>query len=113
MTNASNLDSLTRDERLQLLRFVISFAWADLSVGLAERAFVHRLVARLRLDAGELREVERWLSVPPEPDSVDPASVPPEHRRLFLEAVRRLAEADGELSREEKINLALFEQLTR
>lgn len=113
MTTTSSLDSLTRDERLQLLRFVVSFAWADLSVGLAERAFVQRLVAYLRLDAGELQEVERWLSVPPEPDSVDPASVPPEHRRLFLDAVRRLTEADGELTSDEKINLALFEQLTR
>lgn len=113
MTTASDLDALSRAERLQLLRFVISFAWADLSVSLAERAFVHRLVTRLRLHPEEVRQVEGWLSVPPEPDSVDPGSVPHEHRRLFLDTVRRLTEADGAISPEEKESLALLEQLTR
>jgi hypothetical protein len=113
MTTATGLDALTRAERLQLLRFVISFAWADLSVSLTERAFVHRLVTRLRLHPDELRQVEGWLSLPPAPDSVDPGSVPREHRRLFLETVRRLAQVDGEISPEEKESLALLDQLTR
>lgn len=113
MTTATDLDALSRVERLQLLRFVISFAWADLAVSPAERAFVHRLVTRLRLHRDEQLQVEGWLSVPPAPDSVDPGSVPPEHRRIFLETARRLAQVDGDMPPEEKLSLALLERLTR
>ncbi len=51
MTLPANLTALSRAERLQLLRFVTSFAWADLSVSDEERAFIHSLVSRLHLDA--------------------------------------------------------------
>lgn len=113
MAATSDLDSLSRGERLQLLRFVTSFAWADLEISPEERAFVHRLVARLRLDPEEAREVEGWLRVPPPPDDVDPASVPHEHRQVFLDVVREMVGSDGAITPEERENLALLEQLTR
>jgi len=109
----SDLEALSRGERLQLLRFVTSFAWADLSISPEERAYVHRLVARLHLDPEEARAVEGWLRVPPPPDQVDPTTVPHEHRRVFLEVVREMVDSDGEISPEERENLALLEQLTR
>ena len=113
MTLPAGLDALSRPERLQLLRFVTSFAWADLNVTAAERDFIHRLVARLHLDAEEAREVEGWIRVPPPPDDIDPTTVPHEHRQIFLGTVREMMGADGDVSEEERENLALLEQLTR
>jgi len=109
----ADLEALSRGERLQLLRFVTSFAWADLSITPEERAFVHRLVARLHLDPEEARDVEGWLKVPPPPDDVDPTRVPHAHRQVFLDVVREMVGSDGEVSPEERENLALLEQLTR
>jgi hypothetical protein len=107
------MERLSHKERLQLLRFVCSFVWADLSVSADERAFVHRMMAKLKLTAPEKREVERWLEVPPSPDDVDPETIPLKHRKMFLEAVRGAAAADGALSAEEKETLILFERLLR
>jgi uncharacterized tellurite resistance protein B-like protein len=113
VTNPSDFNALSRKDRLQLLRFVTSFAWADLEVTPAERAFIHRLVSRLNLDPGEARQVEGWMKVPPPPDDIDPTTVPHEHRLLLLTVVREMMEADGDVSDEERENLALLEQLTR
>ncbi len=113
MTLPANLNALSRAERLQLLRFVTSFAWADLSVSDAERAFIHRLVTRLHLDAEESRQVEAWIKLPPPPDEVDPTTVLREHRQIFITTVREMLEADGDISEEERENLVLLEQLTR
>ncbi|MCG6921656.1 MAG: TerB family tellurite resistance protein [Acidobacteria bacterium] len=109
----TEFDALSRGERLQLLRFVTSFAWADLEVSPAERSFIHRLVSRLHLDAAEARKVEEWIKVPPPPDDIDPTQVPHEHRQLLISVVREMLEADGDISEEERENLALLEQLTR
>ena len=113
MTQSADLKALSRSERLQLLRFVTSFAWADLAVSSAERDFIHRLVTRLHLDEEEARQVEGWIKVPPPPDDIDPTSVPREHRQVFLETVREMLQANGDVSEEERENLALLEQLTR
>jgi uncharacterized membrane protein YebE (DUF533 family) len=107
------LDSLSRSERLQLLRFVVSFAWADLSVGPAERAFVEGLLSRLALEAEERVQVAAWLLLPPPPEEVDPNAVPREHRELFVQAAREIIRADGYVTAEERENLALLDQLTR
>jgi uncharacterized tellurite resistance protein B-like protein len=113
MTKDTKLGALDRGERLQLLRFVTSFAWADLTISAGERAFVHGLVTRLHLAPEEAIEVEGWLKVPPPPDAVDPTLVPREHRQLFLATVKEMVKADGEISSEESENLALLEQLMR
>jgi uncharacterized tellurite resistance protein B-like protein len=113
MTRAEDLLRLSPRERLQLLRFVASFAWCDLEITPGERAYVHRLVARLRLTPQEALQVEGWLKLPPSEDDVDPTTIPHEHRRLFLDAVREMVGVDGEASPEEKETLALLEQLTR
>ncbi|NLE46963.1 MAG: TerB family tellurite resistance protein, partial [Sandaracinaceae bacterium] len=36
--------SLDREERLQLMKFITSFAWADLEVKVSERSFIKRLM---------------------------------------------------------------------
>jgi uncharacterized tellurite resistance protein B-like protein len=113
VTLPAGLDTLGRPERLQLLRFVTSFAWADLNVTDAERDFIHRLVTRLHLDTEEARQVEGWIKVPPPPDDIDPTTVPHAHRQIFILTVREMIEADGNVSEEEREALALLEQLTR
>jgi uncharacterized tellurite resistance protein B-like protein len=110
---SSSLRRLKRKERLQLLKFVASFAWADLHVSARERAFIQDLIRGLDLPKRDRAEVEGWLQAPPGPDEVDPGLVPHAHRRLFLDAVRGVVEADGRVSPEEAETLGLFEALTR
>lgn len=105
--------NLPHQERLLLLKFVCSFAWADLEVGPRERAFVARLFEQAELPAADAAEVRRWLEDPPSPDEVDPARIPRAHRKLFLEAARGVLGADRDLTEEERDMLRTFEDLLR
>lgn len=107
------LDKLDREERLQLMRFVCSFAWADLEVQEKERAFVRRMVEKMALNKDEKKQVEAWLAVPPRAEDVDPTKIPRAHRKLFLEAAKGIISADGKIDPDEQENLALLEALTR
>lgn len=100
-------------ERMNLMRFVTSFAWTDLTVTQAERDLVMRIVGHLALTADEVKQVARWLEVPPDIESVDPTAVPREHRELFLRAVELVAKADGRVVPAERDSLALFRDLLR
>jgi uncharacterized tellurite resistance protein B-like protein len=105
------MHGLDARQRLQLIKFVCSFAWADLEVRPEERSFVARLVERLELDASERLQVSGWLERPPLPDSVDPMTIPPAHRQSFLEAIEGVVAADGEVSIEERESLAVLQDL--
>lgn len=70
-------DRLDRRDRLRLVEFVCSFAWADLEIQPEERVFIARLIRRLDLDAEEDRQVQQWLERPPRIDDLDPTSIPP------------------------------------
>ena len=107
------MEELSRNERLLLLKFVCSFAWADLEVRPEERAFVSEMVRRLGLDDDDRRQVDQWLEVPPRPESVDPSLVPKHHRMLFLRAAESVIAVDGEIALPEKEQLVLFAQLLR
>ncbi|MCG8590991.1 MAG: TerB family tellurite resistance protein [Proteobacteria bacterium] len=105
------LDALSRDQRLNLMRFVCSFAWADLEVRPEERGFVMQCIERLDLDEDERRQVLGWLERPPAPESLDPNSVPAAHRALFLNAIEQVVAADGDIAVEERENLAVLREL--
>lgn len=105
------LEGLDRRQRLQLMKFVCSFAWADLEVRSEERAFIARMVDRLGLEADELARVRGWLERPPSPDAVDPMSIPDAHRKVFLEAIEGVIAADGEIAPEERESLAVLRDL--
>ena len=107
------LDALNKEDRLQLMRFVCSFAWADLEITDREREFIVKMVDRLNLDDDERQQVEKWLEVPPLPDDLDPADVPREHRQLFLDAARAMIFSDGEVNDVEAENLIILDQLLR
>ena len=82
-----NLSALPHEDRLHLLRFVCSFAWADLEIADSEREFVTALVDRLDLDDADRELARTWLKLPPRPEDIDPTEVPREHRQLFLKVV--------------------------
>jgi uncharacterized membrane protein YebE (DUF533 family) len=105
------LSDLDREDRLRLMKFVCSFAWADLQIAESERKMVAKLVRRLRLDAEEKAQVEEWLDLPPPAEELDPGQIPQEHRALFLTTAREMIEADGEIADEEVENFELLEQL--
>ncbi len=105
------LKKLDRADRMRLMKFVCSFAWADLRIADQERKFVHKMVRRLELDATETKQVETWLELPPRADEVDPNEIPREHRALFLDFAKDIIGADGEVSEEERENLALLQML--
>jgi uncharacterized tellurite resistance protein B-like protein len=105
------LDELDTTQRLNLLRFVCSFAWADLEIRPAERAFVSRLVDRLGLEGSEEAQVSAWLESPPPEEELDPHLIPAEHRELFIETVRGVIRVDGEIAPEEVENLELLSEL--
>ncbi len=107
------LDALNKEDRLQLMRFVCSFAWADLEIADAEREFVVNLVVRLKLDEEEQEQVAKWLEVPPPADDLDPADIPLEHRQLFLDAARAMILSDGTVEDVEAENLIILDQLLR
>jgi uncharacterized tellurite resistance protein B-like protein len=104
---------LKKEERLQLLRFVCSFAWADFEIQPEEKQYVIDLMRKLDMPADEAAQVEEWLKLPPVVDQVDPTEIPKKHRELFLENVRGVVMADGVLAPEEQENLRLFEELVR
>ena len=104
---------LDREDRLRLMKFVCSFAWADLEIRDEERAFVKRLMKRLELTPSEKKEVEGWLEVPPPAEEVDPAEVPREHRQLFVDTARAMIASDGVIVENERESLALLELLLK
>ena len=108
---AEMLARLERTERLQLLKFVCSFAWADLEVRPEEREFVARLIQRLDMDQAEAQQVQGWLRLPPPPEAIDPTEIPAAHRILFLEAIGGVIESDGDVAEEELESLALLKML--
>lgn len=105
------LDQLDRSDRLKLVEFVCSFAWADLEIRPEERVFISRLIRRLGLDEDEDLQVQRWLEQPPSLDEVDPTSIPAAHRRIFVESIEGLIASDGEVAEEESETLEIFKQL--
>ncbi|NCG19286.1 MAG: TerB family tellurite resistance protein [Rhodobacterales bacterium] len=107
------LDDLTTSERLRLMRFVCSFAWADLEIADTEKNFVRQLVGKLNLGDDEKSQVEGWLQRPPAPEDVDPMDIPPEHRQIFLTTMMDVVGADGKIDEAEMENLTLLEQLLR
>jgi uncharacterized membrane protein YebE (DUF533 family) len=105
------LGALSHEERMRLMKFVCAFAWADLHVQPAERAFIAGLVEQLELEPHEEAQVEAWIAVPPAGDQIDPAEIPRAHRQIFLRVIDQLARADGRVYKREWESLALLRDL--
>ncbi len=109
----SEIKDLDANERLQLIRFICSFAWADLEVVDSEKDLIRTMVDELGLDAEERQEVEACLKMPPKPEDIDPTDIPLQHRQLFLNTALKMVSVDGVIDEREVENFALFEQLLR
>jgi len=107
------MSDLDPEARLRLVRFVCSFAWADLTVQDDERSFVTKLLGELGLDEEERKAADEWLKVPPMPEDVDPTDIPEEHRQIFLSTALQVVGADGNVDSSEMEMLSLFEKLLR
>lgn len=107
----SKQTTLTSDDKLRVMGFLCSFAWADLEVRHKERAFVLRVAHKLELDPAQKDQVEEWLRVPPPPEVVDPARIPVSQRKLVLDMAKAMISADGEIAGEEEENFALLQDL--
>ena len=105
------MQTLTKEDRLSLMRFVCSFAWADFEVQDEERTFIGKLINALELDSEEQKQVAEWLKVPPPPEDVDPTEIPKRHRELFLDTINAVVLSDGVLDPDEAENLKLFKEL--
>ena len=99
--------------RMDLMRFVCSFAWTDLRVQQSERDLVMRVAGSLGLSDAEVRQVAAWLRVPPRAEEVDPMAVPREHREAFLAVADAVAKADGKVVPAERDALGLFRDLLK
>lgn len=108
-----SLHDLPKEDRLKLMGFVCSFAWADLEIADDERNMVRKLVRQLELDDDEAQQVEAWLEVPPRAEDVDPNDIPDEHKQIFLSVALQMVGADGVVDQAEMENLSLLEQLLR
>ena len=100
-------EQLARSERLRLMKFVCSFAWADLEIQDEERSFVNAMIERLELEE-DREQVLRWLKHPPPIEDVDPTQVPSAHRELFVKAVEELIAADDHRGRRDGVNLVVL-----
>lgn len=107
------LDDLPPADRLRLMKFVCAVAWSDLRVAGEERLFVADCIRRLQFAPDEKAQIWQWLEVPPAPEEIDPADVPPEHRQTFIAALGKLVAADQTISHEERESLLLLSQLLR
>jgi uncharacterized tellurite resistance protein B-like protein len=109
--NGAMYSDLTEEDKLLLVAFVCSFAWADLEIAEEEREFVRALVSRLELDEEGVEKATAWLDHPPNEDEVDPFAIPPEHKRVFLQTVVDMVGADDIIDRMEIETYAIFEEL--
>ncbi len=105
------MDPLNRDDRLRLVKFVCSFAWADLEIRPEERIFVDHIVRSLELNAEDQMKVAGWMKIPPSPEAVDPTQIPLAQRQLFIDSIEGVITSDGEVAPEERENLALLKEL--
>ena len=105
------MDDFSRADRLCLVKFLCSFAWADLEVRDEERVFVQRVVTQLKLNDEDQEKTQGWLSIPPSPESVDPMLVPRAHRKIFLDSIAGVIVSDGVISTEERESFDLLKTL--
>lgn len=104
------LSDLSREDRLHLMKFVCSFAWADLEIQDEERTFVSKMIEKLELHE-DRDQVMRWLKHPPALEDIDPTHVPRAHKELFVGAIQQLIEADDHIAEAEAENFELFKML--
>ena len=108
----SVLDELDTQQRMNLLKFVCSFAWADLEIRPAERAFVSRFAESTGAQTAQRpARCAAGSNLRPAEDELDPHLIPLHHREIFIETVKGVIRVDGEIAPEELESLELLSEL--
>ncbi len=108
-----DLDGLTDKERVDLMRFLCSFAWADGEVQAEERTVLERVLGSLGLSAEARAEATAWLLAPPPMDGFDFRAIAADKRALFIDQAFEVAAADGGLAPDELRHLQMFMRFTK
>jgi hypothetical protein len=105
------MEELLREEKLQVLRFICAFAWADLEIREEERALVNRFIEAIDLPKDCYQQVYSWLDHPPRPEEIDPYDIPTELRTAVLYAAEAMMVTDGDVDSRELELLQLLKSL--
>lgn len=105
------MNDLLADEKLQIMRFVCAFAWADLKIHEAERALINRFIDALEINEEGKIAVEDMMKRPPRPEDIDPYDLAPELRETVIQAAEAMTVTDGEISPREKELMKLLRDL--
>lgn len=103
-----DLDTLTDQDRRNLVHLVCVAAWSDADLAQAEREVVLDLAMQMALDEDTIEEVKAWLQHPP-PD-YDPYDLPHGHHEDFLEALWKVVLADGRIDPNESETLRMIRE---
>lgn len=106
-------NDLTAAERIELMRFLCSFAWADGEVQPQEREVLERVLGGLRLDAEARAKATTWLFTPPDMAGFDFGAIDPDKRQLFIDQAFAIAAAHGGVAPEELRHLKMFMSFTQ
>jgi len=105
------LDKLDRTTRLRLLRMVAAAAWLDGEIHDKERAFVEKLLEKMKVPPDEMTTVRGYLDKPPHPAEIDPSKLPPELRETLVKLVWQLIGSDENVDEEELATVRHLEEL--
>jgi uncharacterized tellurite resistance protein B-like protein len=103
-----DVDGLTEDERVDLMRFLCSFAWVDGEVQAQERTVLERVLGGLGLSTEARAKASAWLFAPPDMEGFDFGAITPDKRGLFIDHAFEVASAHGGLAAEEMRHLQMF-----
>lgn len=104
-----DIASLDIETRKLLAQAACVAAWSDTSVVEEETDIVLLICDELELGDRETEQVQRWLKHgPPE---LDPFSIDPKHREVFLDTVKRVIDSDGRVDPMESETFQLLKEL--
>lgn len=103
--------SLSSEEKLQIMRFICAFAWADLKVVTAEKHFIEQFASVLELTESEKISVNSWVKHPPRPEEIDPFGIPHHLRETIISAAKAISMVDGDFDPKESELLNLLSNL--
>ena len=104
-------ENFTSEEKMQIMRFICTFAWADLKVVPSEKLMIERFCNTLQLDENQRKEVNSWTKRPIHPEDIDPFSIPDHLKKYILSAAKAISIVDGDFDEKEAELLELLQNL--
>ena len=105
-------DELTESERIELMRFLCSFAWADGEVQPQEKIVLEQVLGGLNMSPEARAEVEPWLTTPPDVEGRELETIDDAKRAAFIDFAYEVAAADGQIAADELKHMKMFLRFT-